>query len=83
MLTINKLVLTNIYKTLYSMTAEFYVQAKMKHLSKNTIKPEINKKKRTRKSHTWELNTIFIKPMGQREMTTELRKQSELVDELT
>lgn len=49
------------------MTAEFYVQVKMEHLSKNTIKPEISKKKRPRKSHTWELHTIFIKTHGSKE----------------
>ena len=49
------------------MTAEFYVQAKMEHLSKNTIKLEISKKERPRKSHTWELNTIFIKTHGSKE----------------
>lgn len=44
MLTINKLVLTIIYKTLYSMTAEFYVQAKMKHQKTQLSRKSVRKR---------------------------------------
>lgn len=50
------------------MTAEFiFFSNGNGTFIKSTIKPEISKKKRTRKSHIWELNTIFIKTHGSKE----------------